>query len=187
MTLGDPFVRLGLPRDCTIDDARAARRRLALALHPDHGGDPAAMRDVNEAFDLVVGHLTGRRRLNVVVPSPAASSPRRRSATGPHLQHDLASFTIEALPAEAFEALLVVTSWFGDVLVDEPPYVLEVHLHEPQPCWCRLELVPDAGASTVSLTVAAADGDGAPDVDDVRDQYVAALNEPGVFSEQPPP
>ena len=64
------------------------------------------------------------------------------------------SFVIDALPAEAFEALLVVTSWIGEVLVDEPPYLLEVHLHDPAPCWCRLELVPDAGSSTVSLTVA---------------------------------
>ncbi|MEZ5216771.1 MAG: hypothetical protein R2715_09340 [Ilumatobacteraceae bacterium] len=51
---------------------------------------------------------------------------------------------IEALPVEAYEALLVVATWIGEVLVDEPPYLLDVHLHEPRPCWCRLELVPDA-------------------------------------------
>jgi hypothetical protein len=187
MTLDDPFARLGLQRDCTLADASAARRRLARALHPDHGGDTAAMREVNQAFDLVVGHLTGRRQLDPVRPPTAPSGPRwsggRRSATGPQLQHDVASFTIEALPPEAFEALLVVTSWFGEVLVDDPPYVLDVHLLEPAPCWCRLELVPDAGSSTVSLTVAAVENGAAPDVDVVRDQYVAALNEPGVFGE----
>ena len=85
------------------------------------------------------------------------------------MQHDAPSFTIDSLPVEAFEALLVVTSWIGEVLVDDPPYVLEVHLDEPSPCWCRLDLVPDAGSSTVSLTVASIDGTPAPDIEEVRD------------------
>ena len=51
-------------------------------------------------------------------------------------------------------ALLVGTSWMGEVLVDDPPYLLEVHLVEPAPCWCRLDLLPEAGGSTVMLTVA---------------------------------
>lgn len=98
------------------------------------------------------------------------------------MQQDVPSFVIDALPAEAFEALLVVTSWIGEVLVDDPPYVLEVHLREPAECWCRLDLVPDAGASTVSLTVAAIDGSPAPLLDDVRDVWVQQLNLPGAFS-----
>lgn len=89
-------------------------------------------------------------------------------------EHDHPSFVIELLPAEAFEALLVATTWIGDVLVDEPPYLLEVHLHEPTPCWCRLELVPDAGASTVSLTV-----DGPVSAEAVRDLWIAVLNQLG--------
>jgi hypothetical protein len=36
--------------------------------------------------------------------------------------------------------------------------------------------VPDAGSSTVSLTVAAIDGAPAPDVEAVRDLWVANLN-----------
>ncbi len=98
------------------------------------------------------------------------------------VQQDVPSFVIDALPAVAFEALLVVTSWIGEVLVDDPPYVLEVHLREPSPCWCRLDLVPDAGASTVSLTVAAVGGDPAPLLDDVRDVWVRELNQPGAFA-----
>ena len=77
---------------------------------------------------------------------PRPPPPRRYQG----VQHDAPSFTIDHLPAEAFEALLVVTSWMGEVLVDDPPYVLEVHLTEPGPCWCRLDLVPDAGGSTVT-------------------------------------
>ena len=93
------------------------------------------------------------------------------------------SFTIDALPAEAFEALLIVTSWIGEVLVDEPPYLLDVHLYEPAECWCRLELVPDAGSSTVSITVAGIEGRAAPLVDEVRDVWVANLNQLGRWQE----
>ena len=79
----------------------------------------------------------------------AASAPPSRAAG--RFAHDVASFTIEALPAEAFEALLIVATWLGEVLVDDPPYQLDVALAEPFDCWCRLDLVPDAGASTVAL------------------------------------
>ena len=75
-----------------------------------------------------------------------------------HVEQDAPSFTVDALPVETFEALLVVAAWIGEVLDDDPPYVLECHLHEPAPCWCRLDLVPDAGGSTVSLTVVTAAG-----------------------------
>jgi hypothetical protein len=95
------------------------------------------------------------------------------------VQYDSPSFTIDVLPAEAFEALLVVTGWMGEVLVDDPPYVLETFLRDPAPCWCRLDLVPDAGATTVSLTVAGVDGDVTPDPEAVRDEWVANLNRLG--------
>ena len=93
--------------------------------------------------------------------------------------HDVASFTIEALPAEAFEALLVVSTWIGEVLVDEPPYQLDVVLEDPYACWCRLDLLPDAGATTVSLTVAGIALTAPPDIDEVRDLWVANLNQLG--------
>ena len=92
----------------------------------------------------------------------------------------MASFVIEALPVEAFEALLVATSWIGEALVDEPPYLLDVVLTDPLRCWCRLELVPDAGASTVSLTIAAIGDEALPDIDAVRDLWVSTLNQLGV-------
>jgi hypothetical protein len=180
----DPYELLGIERDATLDEARAARRRLAFDRHPDRGGTADAMRELNAAFDTVVGEITGRRLPCQPPPAPGPppappASPRRHWMSRP--QQDVPSFVIDALPAEAFEALLVVTSWIGEVLVDDPPYVLEVLLQEPAPCWCRLDLVPDAGASTVSLTVAAIDDLPAPLLDDVRDTWVANLNKPGVF------
>ena len=161
----DPFSVLGVGRDATLDEVRSARRKLASEFHPDHGGDAATMGAINIAYEEVVAQLAQP----APVPIPVAAR-----YTG--VQHDAPSFTIDTLPAEAFEALLIVTSWMGEVLVDDPPYVLEVHLSEPSPCWCRLDLVPDAGASTVTLTVASIDGVPAPDVEAVRDLWVANLN-----------
>lgn len=196
MIVDDPFEALGLGWDATLADVRVARRRLAFDRHPDRGGSEDHMRDLNAAFDAAVAHLTGRRPL--IAPSMAASPPeqskqsenaeQRPARRAPRerwlgrVQQDVPSFVIDALPAEAFEALLVVTSWIGDVLVDDPPYALEVHLREPSECWCRLDLVPDAGASTVSLTVAAVGAVPAPLLDDVRDVWVEQLNLPGAFS-----
>jgi len=190
----DPFGALGLPVDASLADIRTARRRLALEAHPDTGGSEEAMKSLNLAFEAAVAHATGRRPLGAGhrTPGPASRPPaseppstrsrvtRTQRGRRP-VEHDSPSFTIDALPAEAFEALLVVTSWIGEVLVDEPPYLLDVHLYEPDHCWCRLELVPDAGGSTVGLTVASIGGSPAPEVDAVRDLWVANLNQLGRF------
>ena len=176
----DPFSVLGVGHDATLEEVRTARRRLAARFHPDHGGDVTRMGEINVAFDAVVAYLTNPPAPSAPAspsPTPSAPSPTpSRLRRYPGVQHDAPSFTIDLLPVDAFEALLVVTSWIGEVLVDEPPYVLEVHLNEPSPCWCRLDLVPDAGSSTVTLTVASIDGTPAPDVEDVRDLWVSNLN-----------
>lgn len=169
---------LNIDADADADAVRAARRRLAKTIHPDvEGGTADAMRQLNEAVATILEHLDAE--------SPTSGTPNfggrtsRPSSPG-RLAHDVASFVVEALPVEAFEALLVVTSWIGEVVVDDPPYQLDVILLEPLRCWCRLDLVPDAGASTVSVTIATVpDGDVLPDIDDVRDLWVAALNDLG--------
>ncbi|MDQ3543409.1 MAG: hypothetical protein M3431_06050, partial [Actinomycetota bacterium] len=102
----------------------------------------------------------------------------RQQASG-GVDHDVSSFVIEALPVEAFGALLVVTTWIGEVVVDEPPYQLDVLLVDPLRCWCRLDLVPDAGTSMVSVTIAAFPDESLPDIDDVRDLWVSSLNHVG--------
>ena len=190
MPAEDPLARLGLGAGATLDDVRAARRRLAKEHHPDHGGDPDAMRAVNAAFDAAVKALLRpdptRTPPSTSDRAPAAPSPTEGdpvvTATAPRhrgrVEHDAPSFTIDVLPAEAFEALLVVTSWHGDVLVDDPPYLLEVHLHDPAPCWCRLELLPEAGGTIVNLTVLSPDGAG-PTAEEVRDLWVDSLNRLG--------
>jgi hypothetical protein len=181
----DPLETLGLGPGATADDIRAARRRLAKSSHPDQGGDAEAMQRINEAADAAL------RALVDAGPSPSASAspspPPPRHPHSPPQEHppqeptgavarDVPSFTVEALPVETFEAMLVVASWLGEVLDDEPPYRLDTYLHDPFDCWCRLDVVPDAGASTVSITIAGVDGAPTPDVLAVRDAWVANLN-----------
>jgi hypothetical protein len=177
----DAWKLLGLTSDASAADVHAARRRLAKRSHPDvDGGDTEAMRRLNEAVDIVLTEL-GRMQLDSSSPSPPppSRSPVRRRTSHGGTDHDVCSFVIEALPAVAFEALLVVTSWLGEVVVDEPPYQLDVLLLDPLRCWCRLDLVPDAGASTVSLTIAAIQDEALPDIDDVRDLWVDSVNRLG--------
>ncbi len=182
----DPFITLGLGRDATVDDIRAARRRLAKAHHPDQGGDATDMQRINEAADAALLAVDSGDGCSDAAQDPAADRPdssppsgdRRRPSDGPMsgIARDVPSFTVEALPVETFEAMLVVASWLGEVLDDDPPYRLDTYLYEPFDCWCRLEVVPDAGASTVSLTVAGVDGAPTPDVVVVRDAWVSNLN-----------
>ncbi len=179
--VGDPFAELGVAPDADEATLRAARRRIAKDLHPDHeGGDATRMRRLNQAFDEALEAVARRREGSDGTGPPATepSPPTPARAPG-RVAHDVASFTIEALPAEAFEALLIVATWLGEVVVDDPPYQLDVELAEPFSCWCRLDLVPDAGASTVAVTLVATDGATLPDLDAVRDAWVANLNQLG--------
>jgi len=183
--VSDPFVTLGLDSGASSADVRAARRLLAMTHHPDHGGDPARMQTINEAADAALLMIDAaivsdgpESRTSPVVPPPLGAD-RGRPHPGERrssIARDVPSFTVEALPVETFEAMLVVASWLGEVLDDDPPYQLDTYLYEPFDCWCRLDVVPDAGASTVSLAVAGIDGAPTPDVIAVRDAWVANLN-----------
>lgn len=170
---------LGLPDDADADAVRAAWRRLAKRTHPDvEGGSNEAMQRLNDAAAAVLEDLRAgsSRPAEHTHRAPAAS---RRPASSRRYEHDVASFVVEALPAEAFEALLIVTSWLGELVNDEPPYQLDALLLDPLRCWCRLDLLPDAGASTISLTIASLPEESLPDIDDVRDLWVNSLNELG--------
>lgn len=177
----DPFAMLGLAPNATADDVRAARKELAKRHHPDRGGDSSTMRRLNEAADAALARIaaslqTGEPRLSRSETPPTRWRETPDDPAGRRVVRDMPSFTVEALPVETFDGLLVVASWIGEVLDDDPPYRLEVHLHEPIACWCQLDVVPDAGSSTVSLTVAGVGGEPAPDVLAVRDIWVELLN-----------
>jgi hypothetical protein len=177
----DPFAVLGLPPGSTVQDVENARRTLAKSSHPDVGGSDRQMQVINAAADEAARIAAGRAASSAAqaaAPAPPAPAPSTSASAGPAFQWrvDHPSFTVEALPAESFEALLVVASWLGETIDDDPPYRLDVELGEPVPCWCRLDLLPDAGATSVGLTVGSERGVTAGDVDAVRDAWVAALN-----------
>jgi hypothetical protein len=188
VSASDPFAVLGVAPTATLAEVRAARRRLAFQLHPDRGGDAERMQEVNRAFDQAVRALLGRPERAVPPPSPAPAAPTPRPArrpppaptsrVGPWIQYDEPSFTIDVLPVEAFDALTAAAVHLGQVVAEDPPYVLEVVLADPWACWCRFELLPEAGGTTVMLIVAGLHRRLPPAVEEVRDLWVDALNAP---------
>jgi hypothetical protein len=80
------------------------------------------------------------------------------------------------LPVDAFHALAAAAERLGDVRSEDPPYVLEAVLAEPWACWCRLELLPEAGGTTVMLVVAGLGRRQPPPIEDVRDLWIDTLN-----------
>jgi hypothetical protein len=176
----DAFAELGLSPNASAKEIKTARRRLAQEHHPDLGGDPTRMKVVNQA---AVTALRSLEHSDLVPSGELRREPSAAKLTDDWngRTRDVASFVVEALPVAAFEGLLIATAWMGDLIDDDPPYRLDAILHDPIRCWCRLEVVPDAGSSTVSLTVGPVDGQSGivdpPDVEDVRDVWVSTLNQ----------
>lgn len=172
--MSDPFIRLGLAIGASAADVRAARRDLAKSLHPDAGGDPVAMQEVNAAAAEALRIIATPPPVDA--PEPAPTTERAPETEWVGTTRDVPSFTVEALPAEAFEALMVAAAELGEIEDDDPPYLLRTLLAEPLGCWCQLDVVPDAGASTVSVSIARLDGRPLPLMIDVRNAWILALN-----------
>ena len=170
---------LGVAPGADAETILEARRVLAKDRHPDAGGSVEAMQELNAAADAALAATTAPSAGGRSSAGDGAAVRRRRAPSPPPrsgVRQDHPSFTIEALPAEAFEGLLVAAAELGDIVDDDPPYLLEVVLTGEHPAWCRLELVPDAGSATVSITTARLPGHPTPDVYDVRDVWIEALN-----------
>ena len=184
-SMTDPFSTLGLTRSATVDEVRRARRELAKSSHPDHGGDADRMQTINaaaaDALRLIELDRSSPPERDVrpgagTAAEHGATPARDRQVADPEGRwFDRPSFTVEALPVEAYEGLLLAAAALGDVVDDEPPYELTVSMGPPIECWCRLDVVPDAGASTVSLAVAPVEGS-VPSIEAVRDAWIAELN-----------
>lgn len=172
--MSDPFTTLGLAPSASAAEVREARRELARSFHPDAGGDVAAMQAVNSAAAEAL-RIIGSPQSPASPPSPAQqSTPPQAEWVG--TTRDVPSFTIEALPAKAFEALLVAAAELGEMEDDDPPYELRTLLAAPLACWCQLDVVPDAGASTVSISIAPIEHHPMPSLIDVRNAWIVALN-----------
>ena len=170
MTSRDPFLVLSVERGASADEIRRAWRERARSVHPDVGGTDAAMQELNEALHSALAYV------DVVSIATVSSSPLlvRR-------ERDVSSFTVDVLPAECFEALLIVAGISGAISHEEPPYQLEFSLHDSDVTgalngWCRCDLVPEAGATTVSLLVGTETSAEGISVEEVRDYLVANLN-----------
>lgn len=165
----DPFVVLSVDRTATPQEIRRAWREKARTVHPDAGGSDSAMQELNGALRIALEFV---------------GVPKVQKAFSPVLvrrERDVSSFTVNALPAECFEALLVVAGICGAISHDEPPYQLEFSLHDAEVDgflhgWCRCDLAPEAGATTVSLLVGTDEISHGISVEEVRDYLVANLN-----------
>ncbi len=181
MTTPDPWQILGLPAGSSLAEARAARRRLAKRLHPDvHAARPPAeraelsarMTAVNRALTEIEGRCAEEAAVASVSPDSPDSPDSHAEEPG-----DPDTFSVGVLPAEAFEALFLAAYGVGDILVADEPYLLEVYLREPAPCFCRLTLVPEAGGSIVTVDVGpAAESIEAPTGSEVVAVLVAELD-----------
>ena len=141
--MDDPYRILGVSGQATAAELRRARNQLAKRLHPDASGAPSeAMAAVNAAYE-------------------AAVAARVLDAT----------FSLPVLPVDAFEVVAVAVAAAGEILDADEPYALDGYLAEPGPCFCRFELVLEAGGTIVGVTVGAAEGVAPPAASDV----VAAL------------
>lgn len=147
---------LGLERRVsTADTVRRARRQLAKLHHPDlvagGGGGAAAVAEasarlvvLNRAAELALADLTGRAE----PPGTAASTAEPAAGDD---EADIA-FSIDLLPVDAFELVVLAFSAIGDPKVVDEPYLLEGQVDDPYLGEARVELAPEAGGSLVRVT-----------------------------------
>lgn len=184
--MSDPFRELGLERSASADDVRRARRQLSKQVHPDAGGTAADMTALNAAAAAALKVIAGGSAIEPQRPEPGAQRDVRDDSTAREAtdwdrdwsgqRRDTPSFTVEALPVETFEALLLAAAELGEIEDDDPPYGLSVLLGAPLASWCRLDVVPDAGASTVSVSIARAADAPLPPIELVRNAWIERLN-----------
>lgn len=167
----DPFAVLGIAPGSSSEEIRSRFRELAMLHHPDRGGDATRM------ATLVAAYRSALAVAGTAEPLRGGVSRRRRSAgTRLRRERDVASFTIDTLPVEAFEGLRLAVVSLGDIADEEPPYAIEFLLRGGDVLWCRCDLFPDAGSTTVAVTVAPAGDEPLVRVDGMRDLLVAEIN-----------
>jgi len=153
-----------------------ARRRLSLIHHPDRGGSVERMSRINRAADDLLAVIS----VEDVTAESANSTPLGGASSKNVITVDRPSFTIDVLPVEAFEYLLLAAVALGELVDDDPPYALELIVRgwpsSGEEALCRFELVPDAGATTVSIMMIGQERT-LDDVENLRDLFVREINE----------
>ncbi len=108
------------------------------------------MAEVNAAFEAVAAEA-------VDGPAPAPPAPTPPAPTPPATTNADAIFSVNVLPVEACEMLIVVCRILGEVLAVEEPYAIEAFLEVPEPCFASLSLMPEAGGTQVTVEAEPAD------------------------------
>jgi len=171
----DPFALLGLGPDADEAGVKKAFRERAQRLHPDVGGSTDDMAQLLDAYRRALVEVRHRP----VDRARGAGTPtgrRGRGRAGGRVERDVASFTVDVLPVVAFEGLHLVAASLGDIADEDPPYMVEFLVRGPDFLWCRCDLVPDAGATTVAVGVSPAGDQPLVRVEQMRDILVAELN-----------
>jgi len=176
MIASEAFSLLDVEPGSNAEDIRKAWRQQSVLHHPDTGGSNEAMIALNMALEVALGW---RPEQDVNVPAPVEST---KVSTGVNrLRRDVSSFTVNVLPVECWHGLEVVAALCGPTIQEDPPYFLEFLLHDtslPHSLhgWCRCECVPEAGGTTIHLTVGSAQANEIPSIDEVRDFLIEQLN-----------
>lgn len=173
MTMSESLHLLGLTAHATRSQIIEARRRLSLLHHPDRGGDSALMARINRAADELLTNLAVVDPTTIDNPKPTRVREPRRVLV------DRPSFVVDVLPVVAHEVLTLAVLSIGEIVDDDPPYVIEFVVADghDEHIWCRAEIVPDAGSSTVSLMSELSDPER---LDTVRDLIVREINSIGL-------
>lgn len=181
----DPFSILGIPRNSSTEDIRNAWREKIRLSHPDVGGSHELSISLNQALQQALASVQSEPRNH--------SESRGRTESRGHTEtvvdtavpkkflRDSSSFTIDVLPVECWHVLEIVAAQSGSILADEPPYLIEFTLHDSGidgsvDSWCRCEMVPEAGGTTVHITVGSTQLS-VLQIDIVRDYLVRSLND----------
>ena len=170
------FALLEIDPGCSSDEIRKAWRTKSTIHHPDAGGSNEAMVSLNLALEIALDWSPVVEALEAPIPSKKPDS-----AMASRIRRDVSSFTVNVLPVDCWMALEVVAALCGPTIQDDPPYMLEFLLHDSSLLhsrngWCRCECVPEAGATTVHLTVGSTHSSEIPDLNDVRDFLVEQFN-----------
>lgn len=174
--VSEAFALLDISPGSSHDEIRKAWRTQSLHLHPDVGGSTESMVALNAAVEIALTWSpedAEKEKQNSTSPSASTATYQAR--------RDVSSFTVNVLPVDCWQALEVVAAMCGPTIQDEPPYLLEFMLHDTSllyshDAWCRCECVPEAGGTTVHLTVGSSHHSHIPDIGAVRDFIIEQLN-----------
>ena len=176
LTAPEAFLLLNIEPGSSVEEIRRAWRQQSVLSHPDTGGSNEAMIALNRALDIALGW----KPLQESEPQVQEGAKKVSSAVH-RLRRDVSSFTVNVLPVECWHGLEIVAALCGPTIQDDPPYLLEFLLHDTSlpgslNGWCRCECVPEAGGTTIHLTVGSAHENEMPNIDEVRDYLVEQLN-----------